>query len=46
MAALLAAKGIALEGDLPVRQNNRLQAWSWTEGTFSWVEPSGGACSL
>jgi hypothetical protein len=38
---LLAAKGIALEeGSGPVRQNNRLQAWSWTEGTFSWVEPT------
>jgi hypothetical protein len=38
--ALLAAKGIALEGPSPVRQNSRLQAWPWTEGTFSWIEPT------
>ena len=38
---LLSAKGIALEQDgSPVRQNNRLQAWSWTDGTFSWIEPT------
>ena len=41
---LLAAKGIRIEPDAPgasaVRVDSRLQAWSWTEGTFSWVEPT------
>jgi hypothetical protein len=38
---LVAVKGIALEdGNSPVRQNNRLQAWSWTPETFSWIEPT------
>ena len=42
---LLAVKGIQLEGGpAPIRQDNRLQGWSWTEGTFSWVEPT--ACCL
>jgi hypothetical protein len=41
VAGLLSVKGIALEDDsTPVRQNNRLQAWSWTDGTFSWIEPT------
>jgi hypothetical protein len=45
-AGLLAAKGIAIEdGASPVRQNNSLQAWSWTEGTFSWIEPT-ALCTL
>jgi hypothetical protein len=40
-AGLLGAKGIQLEDDSGrVRQDNRLQAWSWTEGTFSWIEPT------
>lgn len=39
---LLAVKGIQIEDREPAvaRQNNRLQAWSWTEGTFSWIEPT------
>jgi hypothetical protein len=40
-SALLTVKGIQLEDDSGrVRQNSRLQAWSWTEGTFSWIEPT------
>lgn len=43
-AGLLAVKGIRIEPDAPgasaVRVDSRLQAWSWTEGTFSWVEPT------
>lgn len=40
-SGVLAVKGIALEQDgSPVRQNNRLQAWSWIDGTFSWIEPT------
>jgi hypothetical protein len=38
---LVAVRGIALDDtNTPVRQNNRLQAWSWTDGTFSWIEPT------
>ncbi len=41
LAGLLEAKGLRLENAPGVlRQNNALQAWSWTEGTFSWVEPT------
>jgi hypothetical protein len=42
--ALLAAKGIQLPGEsqaVPI--DGRLQAWSWIEGTFSWVEPTAWA---
>ena len=39
--ALIAARGISVEDSgSPLRQNNRLQAWPWTEGTFSWIEPT------
>jgi hypothetical protein len=39
--ALVSAKGVALEQDgTPGAQNNRLQAWSWVEATFSWIEPT------
>ena len=41
VTALRDAKGIQSEGDsTAVRLNGKLQAWSWTPGTFSWVEPS------
>jgi hypothetical protein len=41
ISGLLSVKGIALDQEsTPVRQNNRLQAWSWTDGTFSWIEPT------
>ncbi len=41
-SGLLAVKGIRIEADAgsAVRVDSRLQAWSWTEGTFSWVEPT------
>ena len=39
--ALVAAKGVQLQIDNgPIKQNSRIQAWSWTDGTFSWVEPT------
>ena len=39
--ALIGAKGIQLQVDNgPIKQNSRIQAWSWTDGTFSWVEPT------
>jgi hypothetical protein len=39
---LLAVKGIQIEsrGPQAVRQDSRLQAWPWTEATFSWIEPT------
>jgi hypothetical protein len=42
MSALLSAKGVQLPPDDPaiIRQDSRLQAWSWIGGTFSWVEPT------
>jgi hypothetical protein len=33
-------KGIALEQSTINRQDNTIQAWSWTDDTFSWVEPT------
>ena len=39
--ALVGAKGRAFEGDRSViDQDSSLQAWSWVENTFSWVEPT------
>ena len=43
--ALTALYGIALRPDTTVRQDNTLQAWPWTDGTFSWVEPT-AFCTL
>src|SRR5690606_20384206 len=40
VAAIARARGIALPNRDLVRQDNRIQAWSWMEGTFSWVEPT------
>jgi hypothetical protein len=40
-ADLERVKGVALEnGPANPTQDNRLQAWSWTADTFSWVEPT------
>jgi hypothetical protein len=40
-SGLLAVKGIAIESDPKIiKQNSQLQAWSWVEGTFSWIEPT------
>jgi len=37
---ILAAKGKRLDQSTVLRQDNSLQAWSWVDGTFSWVEPT------
>jgi hypothetical protein len=37
---LLAAKGERYPQDKSSTQDNSLQAWSWVEGTASWVEPT------
>jgi hypothetical protein len=34
------AKGRRLDQAAAFRQDNSLQAWSWVDGTFSWVEPT------
>jgi hypothetical protein len=36
--ALVAARGVQIPASTINRQDNSIQAWSWTEGTFSWVE--------
>jgi hypothetical protein len=41
LAALQRVKGTALPPSTINRQDNSLQAWSWIDGTFSWVEPTG-----
>ena len=40
LSALLASKGIAAPASDTMRQDNSLQGWSWTDATFSWVEPT------
>jgi len=37
---LIASKGVPLPPDPAIRQDSSLQAWSWVDGTFSWVEPT------
>lgn len=38
--ALMASKGARIDASRINRQDNSLQGWSWTAGTFSWVEPT------
>jgi hypothetical protein len=38
--ALLENQGVALRDDAYHRQKNTLRGWPWTDGTFSWVEPT------
>jgi hypothetical protein len=40
LAALQRVKGMSLPASTINRQDNSLQAWSWIDGTFSWVEPT------
>ena len=37
---VIAAKGVQVRQGSEMRQDNSLQAWSWIDGTFSWVEPT------
>jgi hypothetical protein len=39
--ALTKSRGIRLPPSTINRQDDAIQAWSWTEGTFSWVESTG-----
>jgi hypothetical protein len=40
VASMQEARGVAMAPSTINRQDNRLQAWSWTPDTFSWVEPT------
>lgn len=40
VAAIVAAEGVRFGSSWVNRQNNGLAAWSWHEGTSSWVEPT------
>lgn len=40
VAALLAARGEVVAASPLIRQDVTLQAWSWTPGTFTWIEPT------
>jgi hypothetical protein len=37
---LVASKGMRLQPQPAIPLDSTLQAWSWVEGTFSWVEPT------
>jgi hypothetical protein len=40
LGALVAQTGLQVAPSPNFRQDNSLRGWSWTEGTFSWVEPT------
>ena len=40
VSALVASKGAKIDASRINRQDNSLQGWSWTAGTFSWIEPT------
>ncbi len=40
LTAIEDARGVKLADRGAVRQRNDLEAWSWMEGTFSWIEPT------
>jgi hypothetical protein len=40
LAGILTIEGTRLPQEEVSRQNNQLSAWPWTNGTFSWVEPT------
>jgi len=40
LRAVLGSKGVAAPPSANFRQDNSLQGWSWTDATFSWVEPT------
>lgn len=40
IAALLSSRGEKIAPSTINRQDNSLQGWAWTAGTFSWVEPT------
>jgi hypothetical protein len=40
VGALVGQAGLQVPQSPNFRQDNSLRGWSWTEGTFSWVEPT------
>lgn len=40
IGALLAVKGVVIAPTPVIEQDTSLQEWSWTPGTFTWVEPT------
>jgi hypothetical protein len=38
--ALLAHKGLAMDAHPAIKQDSSLQGWTWSDGAFSWVEPT------
>ncbi len=47
LAALAGSKGVQAPPSPAFTQDNSLQGWSWTDATFSWVEPTAwGALAL
>ena len=40
LAFVVASKGAPAPPSDSIRQDNRLQGWSWMDATFSWVEPT------
>lgn len=40
VSALVMSKGSKIDASRINRQDNSLQGWSWTSGTFSWIEPT------
>ena len=40
LESLVARAGLQVAQSPNFRQDNSLRGWSWTEGTFSWVEPT------
>jgi hypothetical protein len=43
VTALVDVKGVALPPSPALKQDDRLQGWPWSLGTFSWVEPTAWA---
>jgi hypothetical protein len=40
VTGLIGVKGMAADASPVIQQDTRLQGWSWTPGTFTWVEPT------
>lgn len=40
VGALLVVRGVVIDASPHIRQDTTLQGWSWTAGTFTWVEPT------
>ena len=40
LESLVARAGLQVAQSSSFKQDNSLRGWSWTEGTFSWVEPT------